>query len=268
MTTSTDRITTRISKLLAQAEGTDKPEEAETFLAAAQMLAASYSIDLAVARSVATKATEREVPEKRTVSIGRRGQRSLRHYLDLLNAIAHVNDVKMTFLFNHTEASLFGFPSDLDVVEALYVSLLGQMVRAGNEYLASGAHREPVYDAPTRRWTEPVHGSTARSSFYEGWIVQVSTRLSEARQEAEAQAHERHDVDSDNSSGAAVSVTTLALRDKTEQVESFFDDHYRGKRLHTARQRYTGTDYRSMDAGRESGKKASLSDRRSKALGA
>ena len=46
-----DKLLTRISALLRQAENTDNEHEAETFMQAAQRLATASSIDLAVARA-------------------------------------------------------------------------------------------------------------------------------------------------------------------------------------------------------------------------
>ncbi len=51
-----DKMLSRIAALLRQAENTDNAHEAEAFMAAAQRLATTTSIDLAVARAHAADA--------------------------------------------------------------------------------------------------------------------------------------------------------------------------------------------------------------------
>ena len=79
----------RIAALLRQAENTDNPHEAEAFMSAAQRLATTTSIDLAVARAHSATRTAAQVPIQRTITIGEAGSRGLRTYVQLFVAIAH-----------------------------------------------------------------------------------------------------------------------------------------------------------------------------------
>ena len=136
-----DKMLARIAALLRQAEGTDNAHEAEAFMAAAQRLATATSIDLAVARSHAAKRTQAQTPVQRTITIGDAGTRGLRTYVQLFVVIAAANDVSCDVASNSTFVYAYGFAEDIDASHALYASLVVQMVRASDAYLASGAHR-------------------------------------------------------------------------------------------------------------------------------
>lgn len=133
----------RVSKLLAKAENAGTPEEAETFMAKVQELATTNGIDLAVARLHQAKKERVQEPEERTLQVNPHNRRHNRkHFVELAMAICDVNDVE--FLIGGTERALHmvGFPSDMDVVEALYTHLSIQMVLECDEALKKGQHKE------------------------------------------------------------------------------------------------------------------------------
>ena len=165
----------RIAALLRQAEGTDNAHEAEAFMAAAQRLATATSIDLAVARSHAANRTNAQAPVQRTITIGDAGTRGLRTYVQLFVVIAAANDVKCDIASNSTFVYAYGFAEDIDATHALYASLVMQMVRASEDYIASGAHR-------------PTPTITARINFQLAFGARVGQRLAEAREEAQREA--------------------------------------------------------------------------------
>src|SRR5271156_3711776 len=138
-----DKMLARIAALLRQAEGTDNAHEADAFMTAAQRLATAASIDLAVARSHATNRSAAQAPIQRTVTIGTAGSKGLRTYVQLFVLIATANDVRCDIASNSTFVYAYGFAEDIDASHALYASLVVQMVRASDAYLASGAHRPP-----------------------------------------------------------------------------------------------------------------------------
>ena len=51
------------------------------------------------------------------------------------------NDVKCDVASNSTFVYAYGFAEDIDASHALYASLVMQMVKASEAYIASGAHR-------------------------------------------------------------------------------------------------------------------------------
>ena len=199
--THDDRMLARIAALLRQAEGTDNAHEAEAFMAAAQRLATATSIDLAVARSHSATRTAAQEPTQRTITIGEQGSRGLRTYVQLFAVIAAANDVRCDVASNSTFVYAYGFAEDIDASHALYASLVVQMVRSCDAYLATGAHR-------------PTPTITARLNFQLAFGTRVGQRLSEARDEARREATQ---------SGAAAPGTALALRNKDVELR----DHYR-----------------------------------------
>ncbi len=196
-----DKMLARIAALLRQAEGTDNPHEADAFMGAAQRLATAASIDLAVARSHAAKRSPAQAPTQRTVTIGMAGTRGLRTYAQLFVLVAAANDVRCDIATNSTFLYTYGFGEDIDATHALYASLVVQMVRASDAYLASGAHR-------------PTPTITARLNFQLAFGVRVGQRLAEAREQA------KQEVTKDRSRAPG---TAIALRDKEVELR----DHYR-----------------------------------------
>ncbi|MFC5730035.1 MULTISPECIES: TIGR04338 family metallohydrolase [Nocardioides] len=213
-----DRTLLRIGRLLRQAERSSNEAERDAFFAKAQALATRHQIALAVARATATDEERREDPTWETVLIGESGKRSLARYVRLVLEIARANDVRVAIYTTNTRVTLYGFPSDISIVKALYASLVTQMVTDADAHLRSGAHRADtrlVWNARRRRWEErPVHGSTARAAFYEAWADHVGERLFAARRETQAAVIEAESPSS--------SSTELALRAKEVEVVDYF----------------------------------------------
>ena len=210
----------RISALLAKAERTDNPHEADAYLVKAQQLATAASIDLALARHRhRQREREREQaggPIMRTVTIGEKGKRANPHLIALFVVVAHANDAQVDVATNSTYVVAYGLPSDLDVVDALFASLSVQMVEQAQTWLATGEWRETTYVRVERRYgfatrtKKPHTAQTARASFYRAYAARIAERLDEARAAAVAEA-----------SATAGASTEVALRDKTAQVRAF-----------------------------------------------
>lgn len=145
----------KLAKMIAKAESTEFPEEAESFMAKAQELAAAASIDLAVARAHQANKEKKEVPEERSVKVGERVNRNAKSgngwRVELFIAIAEANDCKCMISQNQMYVFPTGFPSDLDVVESLYASIVVQMISACDKALKNGANREKQMALVTRR---------------------------------------------------------------------------------------------------------------------
>ena len=195
-----DKMLARIAALLRQAEGTDNAHEADAFMSAAQRLATVASIDLAVARSHAANRSAAQGPTQRTVTVGAPGTKGLRTYVQLFVGIAVANDVRCDVASNSTFLYAYGFAEDIDASHAVYASLVVQMVRASDAYLASGAHR-------------PTPTITARLNFQLAFGVRVGQRLAEAREQARREATKGR--------GRAPG-TAIALRDKDVELHDFY----------------------------------------------
>ena len=233
-----DKMLARIAALLRQAEGTDNPHEAEAFMAAAQRLATTTSIDLAVARAHASTRSPAQAPTQRTITVGAAGTRGLRTYVQLFVVIAAANDVRCDVAANSTFVFAYGFAEDIDASHALYASLVVQMVRACDAYIATGAHR-------------PTATITARLNFQLAFGARIGQRLAEARDEVRRAASERPD---------AAPGTALALRDKDLELR----DHYRrasqARGTWRATRASAGYSAAARRAGDRAGRRARLGD--------
>jgi hypothetical protein len=181
-----DKFLERIGALLAKAESTDSPHEAEALTAKAQQLATLHAIDLAQARERSGQRHRRQTPIQRKITIGRTREQGLRHRVRLFSVIARVNDVRLDIARNSTYVLAFGFPDDLAVVEKLYASLVTQMTVAGNAAISRGEHREEVYwSAAAGTWRSDAR--VFRTAFNHAFTVTIADRLQGARAAALAQ---------------------------------------------------------------------------------
>ncbi|GED99731.1 hypothetical protein nbrc107696_01780 [Gordonia spumicola] len=250
-----DKLLTRIAGLLRQAEGTDNEHEAQAFMAAAQRLATASSIDLALARAHDPAARAATVPITRQVAIGEAGKRGLKTYVQLFVQIARANDLTCDVASNSTFVIAYGFESDIDATEALYTSLVIQMVAASDAYLKSG-----VYKGETARQVvtvgtgyfrrkavqeKPLSPITARLNFQSAFAERIGKRLQEARDEQRAQALALE-------AGDRATSTAVALRDKELEVKDYYT------RSTTARGSWRPTSARSgySSAARQAGDRA------------
>lgn len=267
-------IVERIGKLLAKAESTTSPAEAEALLGKAQWLATQHSVDLAVARRTQTRAAERETPTERVITVGVARQQNLKQLVELYSAIARANDIKLVIRTDSTVIYAGGFPSDLDVADALFASLADQMARTAARWLDQGEWRAETVDKVEwhvevrggRRWKvptvvqAPMTKQTARRSFYSAFIATVGRRMADARHEAldtvESGLGDLVETFADrtDSRGKQLTSTALALRDKSSAVNDF---HAQQVANRNARGTWRGSQQsRFSDAGHEAGRQA------------
>src|SRR4029077_3489126 len=126
---------------------------------------ATYSIDLAIARQHTAKSEKRQVMEARQVRIGDRGAKFNKGLIGLFQAIAGAYTIKLDISHRNTYVIAYGVSQDLDLVEAMYSSLVVQMVDAGNQYLKSGEYKNETVWSESKWEYVPMHGTTARVSF-------------------------------------------------------------------------------------------------------
>lgn len=179
----------RIAALLAKAESSEHPAEAEAYLMKAQALATLASIDLATARGVREKRRRPQSPESRTVSIGEKGKRANIHLISLFVAVAHANSTQVDVASNSTFVISYGVPSDLDVVDMIFASVAVQMISASQDYVHAGKWRGETFTARVRtprgwgRAKKEFTAQTARAAFYRAYIERIEERLVVARAE-------------------------------------------------------------------------------------
>jgi Protein of unknown function (DUF2786) len=233
---SDDKMLARIAALLRQAEGTDNTHEAEAFMAAAQRLATATSIDLAVARSHAATRTKAQAPVQRTITIGAAGTKGLRTYVQLFAVIAGANDVRVDVASNSAFVYAYGFAEDIDASHALYASLVMQMVRASEAYIASGAHR-------------PTPTITARLNFQLAFGARIGQRLVKARDEAQREAQDER---------RGRPGTAIALRDKEIELRDFYGTQSKARGTWYASRASAGYSSAARRAGDRAGRRARL----------
>lgn len=231
-----DKMLARIAALLRKAEHTDNEHEAEAYLTAAQRLATATSIDLAVARTHSAQRTKAQLPVQRTITIGDAGTRGLRTYVQLFVVIAAANDVKCDVASNSTFVYAYGFGEDIDATHAMYASLVVQMVKASDSYLASGAHR-------------PTATITARLNFQVAFGARIGQRLTEARDQARQEASEQVDERPG---------TAIALRNKDLELKSFYKSASQARGTWRATSASAGYSSAARRAGDRAGRRARL----------
>ncbi|HKT01852.1 MAG TPA: DUF2786 domain-containing protein, partial [Rugosimonospora sp.] len=165
----------RIRALLAKAESTNFPEEAEAYTAKAQELMARHSIDYALLAASGTDGATRPLGRRIGVDNPYEAPKVL-----LLDAVSRANRCQSVWSQAYGFVTVLGFESDVDGVELLFTSLLVQataaMVRAGSHQDAHGRSR-------TRSF---------RQSFLTAYAQRIGERLTEATRHAtEAVAQER-----------------------------------------------------------------------------
>ncbi|MFD3521829.1 DUF2786 domain-containing protein [Streptomyces sp. NPDC058653] len=164
------RMLTRIRALLAKAEGTDFPEEAEALSAKAQELMARHSIDEAL---LADRAHRGDVPAACRIGVDAPYETAK---AILLDAVASANRCRSVWNSAFGFSTVVGFEPDLEVVELLHTSLLVQgtaaMTRAEAGQRASGRRRTKTF----------------RQSFLMAYAHRVGERLAAAAEQVTADA--------------------------------------------------------------------------------
>jgi hypothetical protein len=192
------RMLHRVRALLAKAESTDFPEEADAFTAKAQELMARHRIDHAL---LVAATGERDQPVTRRVSIDNpyEAPKTL-----LLQVVAEANSCRTVWMKRFGFATLVGFPADLDSTELLFTSLLVQATRAMTQ---AGPDTDRYGRSTTRSF---------RQSFLAAYASRIGERLDAATEEV--------DQEMTASVGAAQLLPVLAARD--DAVRDVFEKQF------------------------------------------
>jgi hypothetical protein len=152
----------RIRALLAKAEATGYPDEAEALSAKAQELMAKHSVDEALLDAAAPAP---DAPGACRIGVEPPYEQAK---AVLLDAVASANHCRAVWNEPFCFSTVVGFEADLEVVELLYTSLLVQaqsaMTRAEAAQRAGGRKRTKTF----------------RQSFLAAYAHRVGTRLAEA----------------------------------------------------------------------------------------
>ena len=169
------RLLDRVRALLAKAEATDFPEEAEAYSAKAQELMTRHRIDHAL---LAAMAGDRDRPAVRRIAVDNPYDvaKSL-----LLQVVAEANTCRAVWMKRFGLVAVVGFAADLDATEVLFTSLLVQATRT---MTAAGSKTDKSGRNTTRSF---------RQSFLASYASRIGERLCAVSEQVgrEAGASER-----------------------------------------------------------------------------
>ncbi|MDJ0344004.1 DUF2786 domain-containing protein [Streptomyces sp. H10-C2] len=195
----------RIRALLAKAESTDFPEEAEALSSKAQQLMARHSIDEALIADSGGGAGGTGGPGACRIGIDHpyEAAKAL-----LLDAVAAANRCQAVWAGDFGFSTVVGFEPDLEAVELLYTSLL---VQADAAML-----RAPGADSRGRNG-KARHGGSRSKDFRQSFLVAYAGRIRERLADATEQATHEAGLPADRLL-PALAARDLAVRDTTTRM--------------------------------------------------
>jgi hypothetical protein len=225
-----DRVLRRIRGLLAKAESTEFPDEAEALTSKAQELMTRHAVDAALLDTG---------PSAAGIDVGTRrihvNDPYVRAKMQLLAAVAEANDVRLVWYQRLGIANLVGGRTDLEAVELLFTSLLLQVAQA-----LTAAERQEGRRSASR---------TFRRAFLLGYAHRIGERLQAARRQATTAAAAEHCVD-----------LLPVLRSRRKAVEAAAAELF--PRVRSSRSR-ASVDAGGWYAGRVAAERADVGTRRS-----
>ena len=163
-----------IRALLAKAEATTFPAEADSFTAKAQQMMTRYSIDAAVLASGAAGDKRASGIEQRRVHID---NPYADEKADFIAVLAHVNGARCVWSPSLGFATIIGFPVDLQLTDLLFTSLLLQATRASAEATAND---------------RDLRTASFRRAFLIAFADRIGERLEATKKSAAAEAEQEY----------------------------------------------------------------------------
>lgn len=191
-----EKVLARVRALLAKAESTEYPDEAEALSAKAQQLMTKFSLD-----RVLVEEADGEQPDG--------GTAERRIWLDkpyvsakamLVTVVADVNRCRSILLNKIGFMSVVGDPTDVRLVEVLTTSLL---VQANRAMLAQGKQRT-------------ARGQSRTRSYRQSFLVSYAQRIGERLEEGATAAHE--EVGADDRLLPALAARDARVEDKFAEL--------------------------------------------------
>ncbi|WP_411114860.1 DUF2786 domain-containing protein [Streptomyces sp. 029-5] len=196
------RMLTRIRALLAKAEATGYPQEAEALTAKAQELMARHSIDEAL---LADRTHRGDVPGACRIGVDAPYETAK---AILLDAVASANRCRAVWNSAYGFSTVVGFESDLEAVELLHTSLLVQgtaaMTRAEAAQRAAGRKRTKTF----------------RQSFLLAYAHRIGERLALATEQVTAEQETATRVSGEGVGGLlpVLAAREAAVADRTDRM--------------------------------------------------
>lgn len=223
---NTETWVSKVQALIAKAESTEFPDEAEAFMAKAQELMTRHAIDLAM---LGANHVDRGVPTSELLVI-HAPYASAKS--SLLACIAAVNDIQCIQVGSgdgKIRVSLIGYAEDIAAVNTLFGSLSIQAATAMAREVV------PYWETPRR----------FRHAFLLGFAGRIRGRLRDARASVIEEAE------------AGDSGVSVVLASKKDAVDRYFRELH--PRTHSRRS--TASSGAGADAGRQAAERASIGQR-------
>ncbi|WP_018657026.1 DUF2786 domain-containing protein [Actinomadura flavalba] len=201
------RMLAKVRALLAKAESTEFPEEAEALSARAQELMARHSIDRALVADTGARGPGAPNGRRVVIDTPYEAPKAV-----LLTVVAEANRCRTVWHRELGLATVLGYPADLMAVELLFTSLL---VQATSAMVNAGTRKDALGRTRTRSF---------RHAFLNAYAARIGERLREAADEAAGRAASRPD-------GSDL-LPLLAARDIAvdDAVTALFPNLVRGRR--------------------------------------
>lgn len=230
--TEQETIVERINKLLAKAERTDNPEEAEAFFSKAAALQSKHAIDEIMLNAAAGNKRDDIITKVYPLT----GSYAKAHIL-IINSLSKPLNCKVVQVSHgggKISAKAHGFRSDIERLDTLFTSVLIQAARQLKPWARDNTHN----------WMTAAEKYQRRKSFLIGFGEGAARKLKESMVTAEAEATE-----------PGVGLVLVSRRD---QVEESYRETF-GRLGHA---RSTKTDYAAVGHGQRAGARADIGSSR------
>jgi hypothetical protein len=231
MTTENETID-KIIKLLRKAEGTDNPEEAETFFAGAARLMERNAIDQARLRKIREGEYFDNTIDRVVFPI--RGAYNLA-FREMGVRIGNAFGLTVLISGDRNSIIWYGYKSDLEMGQLLWESVLIQADRAARVHMSMYVSEDPLDDRSERFYE--------RRSYLMGFGAGVAAKIVSAR----ATAQEEYTA-GDNS-------LALAVIDRRRSVEQYVNEKVRPRNARASRSTINQAAYAE---GKQAGYRADL----------
>jgi len=216
------KLLSKIRGLLAKAESTEFPDEADALTSKAQDLMTRHAIDVAVLDAEHGVSLNQQVRARRIHIENPYPEAKVQ----LLDAVGSANDVKVVWTDALGLVTAVGMPADTDLVELLYTSLLVQA---------------------TRSMAAAADGRSRVKSFRRAFLLSYATRIRERLAQSQAHASEQA---ADTYGTALVPL----MRERAEAVQEVFSELF----PETRTKRSSPVDVHGWRAGRAAADEADL----------
>lgn len=206
----------RVAALLAKAQSTSSPEEAEAYVAKAAEVAQRHSIDLAVAGM--RPQGRPELPTHRMLTIGAPRAALNKHLVALYLAIARAWPVRVDIGPGSMYVVGYGMPADLDQVESVFATASALMVGGAQAHVRGRTWVGTTYQPGGAGARRPVTGTVARNAFVVGFVERVGARMAQAAQHAREAAQRSRGQDGVEVAGDPVSARSVEVALRAREV--------------------------------------------------